>query len=94
MSATDHVSPDRSDIVDFCGEYAVVRKRNGKLQLYADITTYASNKGGQCIQTGKVVRDYSPTADEREGKAAQFSTVAEAEAYIKAWLTPPARKAR
>jgi hypothetical protein len=59
--------------------------RNGKLRLYDDATSYAAGVG-QVIQWGKVVNDYAPTAGDREGKPAEFATLADAEAYAAEWL--------
>jgi len=59
--------------------------RNGNLRLYDDATSYAAGVG-QVIQWGVVIKDYSPTAGNREGKAAEFATIAEAESYAAQWL--------
>jgi len=94
MSLTSHVDRDLSSIVDFvdgkqrgqrCAQFVVRTMRNGKLRLYDDATSYAAGVG-QVIQWGKVVNDYAPTAGDREGKPAEFATLAEAEAYAAEWL--------
>lgn len=96
MSLTSHASADTSSVVDYCSgttrdgkpgrEYAIRRMANGKLRLYEDATSYSSRHGGQCIQWGAVVRDYSPDAGAREGKPAEFVSVEAAAAYAARWL--------
>jgi hypothetical protein len=58
---------------------------SGKFRLYDDATSYAAGVG-QVIQWGAVIKDYSPAAGDREGKAAEFFTVRAAEDYAKLWL--------
>jgi len=95
MSLTSHVDRDTSSIVEFASgqvrkngrqaTYVVRRMESGKFRLYDDATSYAAGVG-QVIQWGAVIKDYSPTAGDREGKAAEFATIAEAEAYAAQWL--------
>ena len=95
MSLTSHNDRDTSSIADFVlgqvrkngrqATYVVRRMESGKLRLYEDATSYAAGVG-QVIQWGNVVCDYSPTAGDREGKPAEFATIAEAEDYAKLWL--------
>ena len=95
MSFTSHQDRDLSSIVEFVSgqvrkngrqaTYIIRHMKNGKLRLYDDATSYATGVG-QVIQWGTVVKDYSPAAGDREGKAAEFTTIAEAEAYAAQWL--------